>query len=94
MKVIAFEWNEQKNKENQKKHEISSEEAKTVFYDEHAIEFYDFAHSEREERFLMLGLSAKMRILLVCHCLRKSEATIRIISARKATKKEQREYKR
>ena len=93
MLTFAFEWDERKNKENQAKHKISFEEAKTVFYDENAVEFYDPDHSEGEERFLMLGLSAKMRILLVCHCFRENTSTVRIISARRATKRERQAYK-
>jgi len=68
------------------------EEAQSVFFDENAIEFFDPDHSETENRFLLLGLSYRLRILLVCYCLRESENMIRIISARKATKKEQKEY--
>ena len=92
MNQISFSWNERKNKANQKNHGISFEEAQSVFFDERAIEFYDFEHSQSEERFLMLGLSAKVRILLVCYCLREKNNVIRIISARKATKKEQKSY--
>ena len=92
MNKISFSWNERKNKANQKKHGVSFEEAQTVFFDEQAIEFYDFEHSHSEERFLMLGLSAKLRILLVCYCLREKNNVIRIISVRKATKKEQKSY--
>ena len=67
-------------------------EAQTVFFDENAVEFYDDEHSEWEDRFLLLGISTKMRVLLVCHCLRESGSIIRIISARKATKKERELY--
>ena len=88
MNPIYFEWDETKNKSNKKKHGISFEEAKSVFYDENAIEFYDPDHSKEEDRFLMLGISFQWRMLLVCHCHRKSESVIRIISARKATNKE------
>lgn len=75
-----------------KKHEVSFEEAQTVFFDDMAIQFLDHFHSKKEERFLMLGLSNKLRVLLVVHCFRESDSTIRIISARKATKKERNEY--
>ena len=92
MNEIKFEWDEKKNKSNQKKHGVSFEEAKSVFYDERAIEFYDFDHSHVEERFLLLGLSSKFRILLICHCFKEENGIIRIISARKATKNEQKEY--
>lgn len=93
MKHISFEWDEKKNLINKDKHGISFEEAKSVFYDEKAIEFYDDPHSEIEDRFLLLGRSQYFRILLVCHCVRNKESKIRIISARKATKNEQKYYK-
>ncbi|MCG5057010.1 MAG: BrnT family toxin [Limnoraphis sp. WC205] len=94
MKKISFQWDEQKNKINQQKHGISFEEAESVFLDDYAVQFWDENHSEDEERFLLLGLSSKMRILLVVHCFREEEAIIRIISARKATKNESKEYRR
>lgn len=90
--MYKFEWDPTKDKTNQKKHGISFEEAKSVFFDENALEFYDFDHSHEEERFLMLGLSARLRILLICHCHKEGKGIIRIISARKATKNEQKEY--
>ena len=71
---------------------VSFNEAETVFYDEQAIQFYDDDHSEWEDRFLMLGLSSKLKLLLVCHCFRENESVIRIISARKATKTEAYHY--
>ena len=77
---------------NKKKHGISFEEAVTVFYDDDALEFHDPDHSEREDRFIMVGLSFRSRILLVSHCVRESGALIRIISARKATNKEAQNY--
>ena len=88
MKPLRFEWNEAKSRENQRKHGVSFAEAQTVFFDEDAVEFYDDEHSEWEDRFILLGLSAKLRILLVCHCVREGGSVIRIISARKATKNE------
>ena len=88
MKSLRFEWDEEKNRENQRKHGVSFVEAQTVFFDENAVEFYDDEHSEWEDRFLLLGISTKMRILLVCPCLRESGSIIRIILARKATKNE------
>lgn len=88
MKPLTFEWDERKNKENQKKHGVSFEEAQTVFFDENAIEFFDNAHLTEEERFLMLGVSSRLRMLMVAHCYRVQESVIRIISARKATRKE------
>jgi uncharacterized DUF497 family protein len=92
--MIKFEWDEKKNRANQKKHGVSFEEAQTVFFDEHALEFPDSDHYNREDRFLMLGRSFQLRILVVCHCFRKSDSVIRIISARKATSKERSVYKR
>ena len=94
MDRITFSWIERKNKANQKKHSVSFEEAQTVFFDENAIEFFDPDHSETEDRFLMLGLCVRLRILVICHCYRKSNFEIRIISARKATKQEQQNYSR
>jgi uncharacterized protein len=90
--MIKFEWDEVKNVSNQKKHGVSFEEAKSVFYDSDAIQFFDNAHSSTEERFLMLGLSSKLRILVVCHCVRENNEIIRIISARPATKNETKHY--
>jgi len=92
MKPLRFTRDKRKSKANQKKHGISFEEAQTVFFDENAIEFFDPDHSKSEDRFLLLGLSSSLRILVVSHCYRKSESLIRIISARKATKKEQKVY--
>ncbi len=92
MKPLRFTWDKSKSKANQEKHGISFDEAQTVFFDENAIEFFDPDHSESEDRFLLLGLSSSLRIVVVSHCYRKSESLIRIISARKATKKEQKVY--
>lgn len=92
MNNIQFEWDENKNQINQKKHKISFEEAKTVFYDTEAIVIDDPEHSEEEERFIILGLSKKANLLVVCHCYRTSDTTIRIISARKATTNETKQY--
>ena len=88
MTALNFEWDEAKDRANQRKHGVSFAEARSVFFDDHAVEFYDDEHSEREDRFLLLGLSAKLRVLLVCHCLREGGSVIRIVSARKATRKE------
>ena len=90
--MIKFEWNQTKAASNQKKHGISFEEAMSVFYDEFAIQFFDEENSEKENRFLMLGLSNEARVLIVCHCEREAGNTIRIISARKATKSECKYY--
>lgn len=92
MESIKFEWDETKDRSNQKKHKISFDEAKTVFYDEEARIIDDPEHSEEEERFVILGLSKKANLLVVCHCYRASETVIRIISARKATKTETTQY--
>lgn len=92
MDEINFQWDDLKNRENQRKHGVSFEEARSAFFDAQAVEFFDNEHGEAEDRFLLLGVSSKLRILMVCHCLREEGNTIRIISARKATKKEQREY--
>jgi len=91
--MIKFEWDTNKALANQKKHGVSFEEAKTVFYDDFAVQFYDDEHSGEEHRFLMLGFSCESRMLLVCHCERESGNTIRIISSRKATKSECSHYK-
>ena len=92
MDEMKFSWDARKAKQNAKKHSMSFEEASTVFFDEKAIEFYDPDHSEGEDRFLMLGLGWRLRMLVVCYCLREGGSEIRIISARKATKKEMRVY--
>ncbi|NCR43325.1 MAG: BrnT family toxin [Microcystis aeruginosa G13-07] len=93
MQPLTFEWDIDKNRVNQKKHGVSFEEAKSVFYDDNAIQFWDDDHSEQEDRFLLLGKSYKMRILLIVHCYREEESVIRIISARKATKNESQKYR-
>ncbi len=90
--MISFEWDENKNEINIKKHKISFEEAKTVFYDEEALVINDPEHSKEEERFIILGLSKQANLLVVCHCYRESDTVIRIISARKATKSETKQY--
>jgi hypothetical protein len=90
--MIRFEWDPVKAASNQKKHHVSFEEAQSVFYDEHAIQFFDESSSEVEDRFLMLGLSSEAQLLLVCHCERCSGNVIRIISARRATRNEQKHY--
>jgi uncharacterized DUF497 family protein len=91
--MITFEWDEAKSASNQIKHGVSFEEARSVFVDEYAVQFYDESHSQLEEdRFLLLGHSAESRLLLVCHCERMDGKVIRIISARKATKSESKFY--
>ncbi len=86
--MIKFEWDPPKAAVNLKKHRVSFEEAKSVFYDEFAVQFFDEDHSSREKRFLMLGMSSGAKLLIVCHCERGQGEVIRIISARKATKRE------
>ena len=92
--MIRFDWDNRKNKANQKKHGISFEEAQTVFFDENALQFQDPDHSASEERFLLLGRSFQLRVLVICHCFRESPSLIRIISARKATSMERQAYTR
>ncbi len=92
MKSLSFSWDNRKNNSNQKKHAVSFEEAQTVFFDENAIEYFDPEHSDEEDRFIMLGLSSRLRILVVCHCVRENDSEIRIISARKTTNKERKVY--
>ena len=92
MKTLEFEWDRKKETANVKKHGVSFKEAQTAFYDEGAIQFYDPDHSDEEDRFILLGLSLKPRVLVVCHCFRESETVVRIISARKADKDEELEY--
>ena len=92
MKSINFEWDENKNLINQKKHGIDFEEAATVFYDMNAILFDDPDHSMEEDRFLIIGISKHENLCIVSHCYRSEDSIIRIISARKATKKETRTY--
>ena len=89
----SFEWNAAKNRSNQRKHHVSFQEAKTVFFDEGALIASDPDHSDDEDRFLIIGLSLQLRVLLVCFCDRQEGSVIRIISARKATKKEQKQYR-
>ena len=86
--MIRFEWDENKNTINKRKHKISFEEAQTVFYDAEALVIPDPEHSQDEERFIILGMSRRANLLVVCHCYRESETVIRIISARKATRNE------
>ena len=91
--MLSFEWDENKNATNIKKHKISFEEASTVFLDDEAILIEDPDHSdEAEDRFLLLGMSFNAKILIVCHCYRNNDETIRLISARKANKREIKQY--
>jgi len=92
MNEMRFEWDETKNRKNTREHAVSFEEAQTVFLDENAVRFYDPDHSTDEDRFLMLGISSRLRVLIVCHCYRASDTVIRIISARKADRQEEADY--
>jgi uncharacterized DUF497 family protein len=92
MSSLRFEWDERKAVANARKHGISFEEARSVFFDERARLIDDPDHSMDESRFILLGLSAALRLLVVCHCYRGGDAAIRIISARKATSRESRSY--
>lgn len=91
---MEFIWDETKAAANRAKHKVSFDEAKTVFDDPESLRIYDPDHSKDEDRFLLLGLSSTLRILVVCHCYRESKKQIRIISARKATKTESSTYER
>ena len=90
--MIKFDWNPTKASSNQKKHGVTFEEATSVFFDEYATQFFDDGHSQEEDRFIMLGMSIKARVLIVCHCERGEGETIRIISARRATARERTYY--
>lgn len=90
--MLKFEWDDNKNQTNIKKHGISFEEASSVFYDEEALIIADEEHSDDEERFVLIGFSFKANLLVVCHCCREQDSIIRIISARKANGSERNEY--
>ncbi len=92
MAVLRFDWDPRKAASNSLKHRVSFEEAQTAFLDEDALVIEDPDHSESEDRFILLGLSAGLRVLFVCHCVRESGSLIRIISARRATRHEQGQY--
>ncbi len=92
MHDLTFEWNSRKAAENRRKHRVSFEEAKSAFLDENARVIADSDNSADEDRFILLGLSIQLRLLVVVHCYRESENVIRIISARKADPSERRQY--
>jgi uncharacterized DUF497 family protein len=94
MRDLQFDWDPKKDAANQRLHGVSFEEASMVFSDEHALLIDDPDHSEEEERIILLGLSAGLRTLVVCHCYREAQEVIRLISARKASKKEREAYGR
>ena len=89
---LFFAWDERKNLINQRKHGVSFAEARSVFLDKNATEYFDPDHSELEERFILLGISDHLRVLAVSYCYRKNHAILRIISARKANKTEEESY--
>jgi len=89
MKIV---WDEKKNQDNIKNHKISFQEAETVFYDPNAKVIHDPDHSVEEDRFIILGISKLLKLLVVCHCYKENDELIRIITARKATKNETKEY--
>ena len=94
MNALHFEWDEAKAQANRKKHGVSFDEAKSVFMDDRARLMPDPDHSEDEERFVLLGYSAGLKLLVVCHCYRVEGRVIRLISARKATRQESVIYER
>jgi uncharacterized protein len=94
MRELQFQWDPRKSRANKSKHGVSFEEARTAFLDENARVISDDEHSEDEDRFILLGLSVELRLLVVCHCYRETHELIRIISARRATASERREYAR
>ena len=94
MDEITFSWDDRKARENFRKHGVSFEEAATAFSDENARLMHDPDHSHEKDRFVLLGFSAKLRILVVCHTYRQDEREIRIISARKADREECKQYGR
>ena len=91
---MIFVWDENKAEINIRKHGVSFPEAQSVFDDYDALQIYDPDHSEEEDRFILLGISSALRVLVVCHCFRENDEQIRIISARKATKNEKSTYDR
>jgi len=94
MNEIIFEWDDRKAQKNEQKHGISFEVAQTAFYDKNARLAHDLDHSQDEERYILLGMSTVLHLLVVCHVYRQNDQVIRIISARRATKQEQMQYQR
>jgi uncharacterized DUF497 family protein len=93
MTDLRFSWDSRKAQANLRRHRVSFEEAETAFLDEEALVLDDPDHSDVEDRFILLGLSATARVLFVCHCLRENGSVIRIISARRASRREQDQYR-
>ena len=92
MKELLFQWDKRKASANKKKHGVSFEEARAVFFDEYAIQYFDPDHASSKDRFILLGISLKLRVVVVCHCFRENESVIRIFSARKADSQEESHY--
>ena len=92
MRKLTFDWDKNKALSNQKKHKVSFQEAKSIFYDQNARLIYDPEHSLSEDRYVLLGMSSALRLLVVCHCYRENEQVIRLISARLANSRERQEY--
>jgi len=92
MSSLRFIWDPVKARGNLAKHGVSFDEAVTAFHDENAKVYDDPDHSQAEDRFILLGMSFRLRVLVVCHCYRESEMVVRIISARRADKQEQENY--
>lgn len=92
MAELSFEWDPHKAAVNRRAHGVSFEEAVTVFSDDRALLIDDPNHSMIEDRFVLLGISATLRVLVVVHCYRERDATIRLISARRATRSERAQY--
>ncbi len=90
--MLRFEWDDRKAEENKRKHRVSFQEAQTAFYDEHGVLIKD--EDELDERFVLIGLSANLRVLVVSHCYRAKDQVIRLISARKATPSERKDYEK
>jgi uncharacterized DUF497 family protein len=90
----AFDWDPRKAQENARKHGVTFDEAQTVFLDDHAILIADPDHSDEEDRYVLLGVSSRLRLLVVCHCSRRAGSVIRLITARRADCTERREYER
>lgn len=94
MNDLRYQWDERKNRANQRKHGVAFEEARTAFLDENARRVSDPDHSIGEDRYILVGLSIRLRLLVVCHSFLESERIIRIISARRADPSERRDYSR
>ena len=94
MANLRFDWDARKNAANKRKHGVSFEEARTVFYDDRALLIADPDEKDDDDRFVLLGISAALRMLVVCHCYREKESLIRMISARKANRKEREDYEK